>query len=148
MVDDITGLARCVLMALMLFQGARVPARLGEVGELLVLEEQDRTRWDRDVANAPADLRRVEGFLLDIVDRRITDPDSISRAAMSSFVTQKRAGSRRRWRPAQSGSSFWPAARSWTRRTQAPPNKCALWSITRARRPPGSPRWRHWALPT
>ena len=49
---------------------------------------EDRARWDRDVANAPADLRRVEAFLLDVLDRRVTDPDSISRAAMSFFGVQ------------------------------------------------------------
>jgi Putative zinc dependent peptidase (DUF5700) len=49
---------------------------------------EDRARWDRDVANAPADLRRVETFLLDILDRRVTDPDSIGRAGMSFFGVQ------------------------------------------------------------
>lgn len=49
---------------------------------------EDRARWDRDVANAPADLRRVEAFLLDILDRRVTDPDSIGRAGMSFFGVQ------------------------------------------------------------
>ena len=41
-----------------------------------------------DLANAPADLRRVEAFLLDVVDRRVVDPDSISRAAMEFFGVQ------------------------------------------------------------
>jgi hypothetical protein len=49
---------------------------------------EDRARWDRDVANAPADLRRVETFLLDVLDRRVTDPDSIGRAGMSFFGVQ------------------------------------------------------------
>ena len=49
---------------------------------------EDRARWDRDVANAPADLHRVEGFLLDVLDRRVTDPDSIGRVAMSFFGVQ------------------------------------------------------------
>jgi hypothetical protein len=49
---------------------------------------EDRARWDRDVANAPADLRRVEAFLLDVLDRRVTDPDSISRVGMSFFGVQ------------------------------------------------------------
>jgi hypothetical protein len=49
---------------------------------------EDRARWDRDVANAPADLRRVEAFLLDVLDRRVTDPDSIGRAGMSFFGVQ------------------------------------------------------------
>jgi hypothetical protein len=49
---------------------------------------EDRARWDRDLANAPADLRRVEKFLLDVVDRRVVDPDSISRVAMGFFGVQ------------------------------------------------------------
>jgi hypothetical protein len=49
---------------------------------------EDRARWDRDVANAPADLRKVEAFLLDVLDRRIVDPDSIGRAAMAFFGVQ------------------------------------------------------------
>ena len=49
---------------------------------------EDRARWDRDVANAPADLRRVETFLLDVLERRVTDADSIGRAGMSFFGVQ------------------------------------------------------------
>lgn len=49
---------------------------------------QDRERWDRDVANAPADLARVERFLLDILDRRVTDPDSLRARGMSFFGVQ------------------------------------------------------------
>ena len=49
---------------------------------------QDRARWDRDVANAPKDIRKLESFLLDILDRRVTDADSIGRAGMSFFGVQ------------------------------------------------------------
>jgi hypothetical protein len=49
---------------------------------------EDRARWDRDVANGAADLRRVEAFLLDVLDRRVGDPDSIGRAGMSFFGVQ------------------------------------------------------------
>ena len=35
------------LLALMLFLGARLPARTDDAGELLTLCEQDRSRWDR-----------------------------------------------------------------------------------------------------
>jgi hypothetical protein len=48
----------------------------------------DRARWDRDVANARADLRKVEAFLLDVLARRVTDPDSIAHAGMSFFGVQ------------------------------------------------------------
>jgi RNA polymerase sigma-70 factor (ECF subfamily) len=37
------------LYALMLFNAARLKARFGDNGELLDLEEQDRTLWDRDL---------------------------------------------------------------------------------------------------
>ncbi len=47
----------------------------------------ERARWDRDVAGAAADLRRVEAFLLDVLDRRI-DADSATRAGMSFFGVQ------------------------------------------------------------
>ena len=35
------------LLALMLFQAARLPARVDSAGDLLLLEEQDRSLWDR-----------------------------------------------------------------------------------------------------
>jgi len=37
------------LLALMLFQAARLPARTDAAGDLLLLEEQDRTLWDRSM---------------------------------------------------------------------------------------------------
>lgn len=36
------------LLALMLLHAARTPARVGPAGELVVLEEQDRSLWDRE----------------------------------------------------------------------------------------------------
>ena len=48
----------------------------------------DRARWDRDVANVGPDLRRVETFLLDVLEGRLTDPDSTQRTAMSFFGVQ------------------------------------------------------------
>jgi hypothetical protein len=49
---------------------------------------EDRLRWDRDVANVAADLRRLETFFLDILDHRLTDPDSTRQAAMAFFGVQ------------------------------------------------------------
>ena len=37
------------LLALMLLQASRLPARTDAAGDLLTLEEQDRTRWDRSL---------------------------------------------------------------------------------------------------
>jgi RNA polymerase sigma-70 factor (ECF subfamily) len=45
------------LMALMLFHAARLEARLDQHGSLLLLEEQDRGRWDRRL------IRRAQEFL-------------------------------------------------------------------------------------
>ncbi|MGE0884765.1 MAG: RNA polymerase sigma factor [Blastocatellales bacterium] len=43
-----TNLPKChALLSLMFFQAARLSARIGEDGELHLLAEQDRTRWDR-----------------------------------------------------------------------------------------------------
>ena len=39
------------LLSLMLFQAARLPARVDAAGDLLLLEEQDRTLWDRTMIN-------------------------------------------------------------------------------------------------
>jgi hypothetical protein len=49
---------------------------------------RDRARWDGDLANAPEDVGKLESFLLDILDRRVTDADSIGRAGMSFFGIQ------------------------------------------------------------
>lgn len=48
---------------------------------------EDRARWDRDLANAPSDIRRLEKFFLDILDRR-TDADATREAGMSFFGVQ------------------------------------------------------------
>ncbi|HKG22812.1 MAG TPA: sigma-70 family RNA polymerase sigma factor [Blastocatellia bacterium] len=49
---DASGLPKChALLALMLFQAARLPARIGKDGELLTLAEQDRALWDRRSIN-------------------------------------------------------------------------------------------------
>lgn len=39
------------LLALMLFQAARLPARTDALGDLILLEEQDRALWDRSLIN-------------------------------------------------------------------------------------------------
>ena len=45
------------LMALMLFHAARLEARLDDLGFILLLEEQDRSRWDQGL------IRRAQEFL-------------------------------------------------------------------------------------
>jgi hypothetical protein len=48
----------------------------------------DRARWDRDVANFDADLRRVERFFLDVVQGRLTGDDAVRHAASEFFGVQ------------------------------------------------------------
>jgi RNA polymerase sigma-70 factor (ECF subfamily) len=50
------------LLALMLLQDARRDARLGPAGEIVLLDEQDRSRWDR--GQIAEGLQRVEAALL------------------------------------------------------------------------------------
>jgi RNA polymerase sigma-70 factor (ECF subfamily) len=46
--NSITSTPEChALLALMLFQAARLPARTDALGDLLLLEEQDRSLWDQ-----------------------------------------------------------------------------------------------------
>jgi RNA polymerase sigma-70 factor (ECF subfamily) len=40
------------LLALMLFQHSRATARLDEAGDLVLLQDQDRSRWDADMIGA------------------------------------------------------------------------------------------------
>lgn len=50
------------LLALMLLQGARLAARVGDGGELILLEHQDRTRWDpRMIAAGYHHLQAAKG---------------------------------------------------------------------------------------
>jgi hypothetical protein len=49
---------------------------------------EERARWDRDVANGEADLRRVEAFLLDVVEGRLSEPDAVRAAAMELVGVQ------------------------------------------------------------
>src|SRR5262249_12829265 len=46
-----------------------------------------RERWDRDVANFPSDLQKVERFFLDVLDDRTTG-DEIQKTAMTFFGVQ------------------------------------------------------------
>jgi len=48
---------------------------------------EDRTRWDRDVANYESDFHKVEQFFLDILAGKLSD-DEISKIAFSFFGVQ------------------------------------------------------------
>ena len=49
---------------------------------------QDRARWDKDVANFNDDLKKVEKFFLDILDKRLIDADKIRAAGFEFFGIQ------------------------------------------------------------
>ena len=59
-----------------------------EIHPHAVSPSEDRARWDRDVAEAERDLHRVQRFLLDILEDRLTDPDSTRAAGMTFFGVQ------------------------------------------------------------
>jgi hypothetical protein len=48
---------------------------------------EERARWDKDVANFDADLKKVEEFLLDVLAGKLTE-DQIQKTAFSFFGTQ------------------------------------------------------------
>lgn len=87
-VDSLVSIARQWLGAF--GEGVAMLAAAGgpEVHPHATSPAADRARWDRDLANASADLRRVETFLLDMLERRLTDPDSVTRVGMSFFGVQ------------------------------------------------------------
>lgn len=53
-----------------------------------VSSPEDRTRWDRDLANFNEDLRKVEGFFLDVLEGRLTDEEEIRKAGFGFFGVQ------------------------------------------------------------
>lgn len=48
-----------------------------------------RTVWNRDVANVPRDMRRIESFLLDLVDERLTEDEDVRRRGFELIVSEE-----------------------------------------------------------
>jgi hypothetical protein len=48
----------------------------------------DRERWDKDMANFNDDLKKVEGFFLDVLDGRLKGEEAIREVAFSFFGVQ------------------------------------------------------------
>jgi hypothetical protein len=48
----------------------------------------DRERWDKDVANFNADLKKVEAFFLDVLDGLLKEEEAIREVAVSFFGVQ------------------------------------------------------------
>lgn len=49
---------------------------------------EDRDRWDKDMANFNADLKKVESFFLDVLDGRLKGEEAIREAGFSFFGIQ------------------------------------------------------------
>ncbi|HWZ31208.1 MAG TPA: sigma-70 family RNA polymerase sigma factor [Bryobacteraceae bacterium] len=79
------------LTALMSFHAARLPARVDAAGDLILLEDQDRSRWDRNLIN--------QGFHL--FDRSITG-DEVSEFHVQSAIAATHA------RAADANDIDWP----------------------------------------
>lgn len=50
--------------------------------------KEDRERWDRDVANFDADVRKLETFFLNVLDHQLADDDAIRKVGMQFFGVQ------------------------------------------------------------
>jgi hypothetical protein len=51
-------------------------------------DSASRNQWDRDVANHEANLRLLETFFLDVVEGRVTSPDSVNTLANQFYGAQ------------------------------------------------------------
>jgi RNA polymerase sigma-70 factor (ECF subfamily) len=71
------------LMALMLFHAARLEARLDGHGSVLLLEEQDRGKWDERL------IRRAQGFLAQSAEGTVISPFHLEAAIACHHCTAK-----------------------------------------------------------
>ncbi len=71
------------LMALMLFHAARLEARLDQRGSVLLLDEQDRSKWD------PRLIRRAQEFLARSAEGTILSPFHLEAAIAYHHCTAK-----------------------------------------------------------
>jgi hypothetical protein len=53
-----------------------------------VSPQTDRDRWDKDMANFNADLKKVEAFFLDVLDGRLKGEEAVGEVASSFFGIQ------------------------------------------------------------
>jgi RNA polymerase sigma-70 factor (ECF subfamily) len=71
------------LLALMLFHAARLEARLDQRGSILLLEEQDRGKWDQRL------IRRAQEFLAQSAEGSIISPFHLEAAIACHHRTAK-----------------------------------------------------------
>ena len=53
-----------------------------------VSNPKDRARWDRDVANFNSDQKKLEGFFLDVLEKRLEGEEAIQKVAFTFFGEQ------------------------------------------------------------
>jgi hypothetical protein len=51
-------------------------------------DDSIKARWDKDVANAPADIGELSRFFLSVLDGRMTNADSVQNQAYTYFGVQ------------------------------------------------------------
>jgi RNA polymerase sigma-70 factor (ECF subfamily) len=71
------------LMALMLFHGARLEARLDSHGSILLMEEQDREKWDQRL------IRRAQEFLSQSAEGTVISPFHLEAAIACHHCTAR-----------------------------------------------------------
>ena len=71
------------LMALMLFHGARLDARLDQRGAVLLMEEQDRTKWDHGL------IRRAQEYLNQAAEGTVISPFHLEAAIACHHCTAR-----------------------------------------------------------
>jgi len=87
----------CVgLLALLLLQDSRRDARVGPDGSLVLLEDQDRRRWDH--AEVAEGLARVDGALAAAVARRVPPGPYLLQAAIAAGHARARRADETDWR--------------------------------------------------
>jgi RNA polymerase sigma-70 factor (ECF subfamily) len=84
------------LLALMLFHESRRPARCGETGDLILLEDQDRSRWDRGL------IAEARGWLDRALASGEVGPYTIQAAISAVHATA-----------ASFAATDWPAIVAW-----------------------------------
>ena len=67
-------------------------------------KSDDRARWDRDVANFNEDLKKVEGFFLDVLNGKLTEEERLKKASRSLAFKGHGTPSAGRWRLPSRGS--------------------------------------------
>jgi RNA polymerase sigma-70 factor, ECF subfamily len=105
--SQITAPAAHALSALMAFQAARLPARTDASGEIVLLEDQDRSKWDRRLV--------AMGFAH--LERSAQGPEMTTYHVQAAIGAATRGPGQLRKR---SGIRFSPCTTTWLRSIHPP----------------------------